>query len=127
MYLLWICGILQLNFFLAHCQLLFIWRDDEIANNSYISYEDVTNRSSAIKCLTSNLASSSSSEHLTWIDEKGIIIPSDGCLYVTRGVNSLSLNRKRYCTPPFGLQRCSHNVTLHIIYIYIGNGSEKFG
>ena len=126
MYLLWICGVLQLNFFLNNCQLLFIWRDDEIANNSYISYEDVTNRSFAIKCLRSNLASISS-EHLTWINENEITIPSDGCLYVTRGVNSVSLNRRSDCTPPFGLQRCVHNVTLHSIYIYIGNGSENFG
>ena len=118
MYLLWICGVLQLNFFLAHCQLFFIWRDDEIANNSYISYEDVTNRSSAIKCLTRNLVSSS--EHLTWIDEKEITILSDGCLYVTRGNESVFLNRRSDCTPPFGLQRCVHNITLHTIYIYIG-------
>ena len=125
MNLLWIYSLFQLNFFLFHCQLLFIWRDNEIANNSYISYMDITNRSSAIRCLTSDQISS---RNLNWIDEKEITIPSDGCLYVTRAINSVSLNRRSNCTPPtFGLQRCVHNVTLHSIYIYIGNGSEKFG
>ena len=123
MYLLWICSLLQLNLFLFHCQLLFTWRGNEIANNSYSSYVDITNRASAIRCLTNNLTSS---RHLTWIDEKGMTVPSDGCLYVTRAIYSVSLNRRSNCTPPtFGLQRCSHNVTFHSIYIYIGNGSDR--
>ena len=121
MHLLWIFDILQLHFILFHCQLFFIWRDNEI---SYISYVDVTTNRSAIKCLKNSLTSS---RNLNWIDEKGMFQQMVVCMSQEQVIQFLSIVGTIVLHHLDYRDVASHNVTLHSIYIYIGNGSEKFG
>ena len=130
MYLLWIYSVFQLCFFLIHCQLELNLNGKVIRNNSYINYTSVTEGGCPLKCMSTNY-SYNTSDHLTWKDEKQLIVEQeadgDGCLFVTRRNDSICISRRMDCIPPTsGLWRCDASELsekVHSFYFYIGNGS----
>ena len=132
MYLLKLYGALQLVTYLVHCYQL-QWKGSVIGNNSYINYNDISNGDGALNCLFER-------HHFNgieiWIDESGRTAQGSSgtsCLFMTRGTNSISLNRKsNNCTlPKPGLWRCNfYNSSIEVfqnLYIYIGSSSATYG
>ena len=130
MYLLWIYCVFQHSFFLLHCQLQLNLNGQRIRNNSYINYTSVAVGGCPLECWNE---SSNTSEHLTWRDERQMVVQQevdgDGCLNVTRRNSSICISRRRnYCIPPTsGLWRCNNasesSEKFHSLYFYIGNSS----
>ena len=86
----------------------------------------------ALKCVTDNPNCCTDSYDVNWNDETGTVVhegPDDtSCLYVTRGYQEISLNRKSNCIPDTsGLWRCDiadYNDEIQSIYIYISNDKK---
>ena len=104
-----------------------IWFSNEqrdMSNNSYIFYDTISDGDNALKCLTDNPNCCTDSDDGDWRDETGTVVhqgPDDfSCLYVTRGEQEISLNRKGGCLEgTSGLWRC--DMANQSIYIYISN------
>ena len=104
-----------------------------LQNNSYIYYADISDGDNALKCVTDNPNCCTDSDG-DWTDETGTVVHQGGpddssCLYVTRGYQEISLNRKSDCIPDTsGLWRCDideSNDEIQSIYIYISNDNTS--
>ena len=113
----------------VNCYLLLNNGGKYLHNNSYIYYANISDGDKALKCVTSNRDCCTNSFDVNWNDETGTVVhegPDDtSCLYVTRGYQEISLNRKSDCIPDTsGLWRCDiadYNDEIQSIYIYISN------
>ena len=104
-----------------------------LTNNSYIHYTNIFDGDRALKCVTDNENCCTDSDVGNWRDERGRAVHkgADGaiCLYVTRGQEVVSLNRKSDCIPDTsGLWRCDipdSSDVMQSIYIYISNDAAS--
>ena len=119
----------------VNCQLLqifFVNGNQVLNNNSYIYYASISDGDNALKCVTSVADCCTDSDDGDWRDETGIVVyqgPDDSsCLYVTRGLQEISLNRKSDCIPDTsGLWRCDipNPTEIQSLYIYISNDNTS--
>ena len=106
-----LCIILVFSSVVVNCQL---WLDNGeriLLNNSYIYYANMADGYNALKCVTDNPNCCTDLYDGNWNDETGTIVhegsDDTSCLYVTRGYQEISLNRKSDCIPDTsGLWRC---------------------
>ena len=104
-----------------------------LTNNSYIHYTSISHGDRALKCVTDGVNCCTDSGVGNWRDERGRAVHqgADGatCLYVTRGQEVVSLNRKSDCIPDAsGLWRCDISDSsgmMQSIYIYISNDAAS--
>ena len=96
--------ILVFSSVVVNCQLWFENGGKHLTNNSYIYYANISDGHNALKCVTDNLNCCNTSSDVNWNDETGTVVhegPDDtSCLYVTRGYQEISLNRKSDITSP---------------------------
>ena len=117
----------------VNCYLLLNNGGKYLRNNSYIYYANISDGDKALKCVTSNRDCCTNSFDVNWNDETGTVVhegsDDTSCLYVTRGIGEISLNRKRHCIPDTsGLWRCDiadSNDEIQSIYIYISNDNTS--
>ena len=117
----------------VNCQIWFNNDGRLLTNNSYIYYANISYGDKALKCLTDNPNCCTDSSDVNWNDETGKVVhegPDDtSCLYVTRGYQEISLNRKSDCIPDTsGLWRCDiadYNNEIQSLYIYISNDNTS--
>ena len=125
MSLLWLYIVFHLSCCVVHCQHL-EWDGTEISNNSVIYSGDISNGSTALKCVSDNDHCCSNNTG-NWINQTGQIAnqePDENrCLYFTRGDHVISLNRLWGCIPPLaGLWRCDvpdSSGVIQSLFIYI--------
>ena len=125
--------ILVFNSAVVNCQLRFENGGRALSNNSYIYYDIISHGFNALKCVTSNLNCCTDSSDVNWNDETGTVVHEGpdytSCLYVTRGYQEISLNRKSNCIPDTsGLWRCDiadYNNEIQSLYIYISNDNTS--
>ena len=130
-WLLW--EVFLVSYTVVNCQLWFNNSGTVLTNNSYIYYANISNGDKALRCVTDNLNCCTDSSDVNWNDETGTVVhegPDDtSCLYVTRGYQEISLNRKSDCIPDTsGLWRCDiadYNNEIQSLYIYISNDSRS--
>ena len=136
MILVWqFCAVLMVT--VVNCQ-SHVWfsihgQERAMFNNFYIYYDYIGDRLSALKCVTDSPNCCTESSDVNWNDETGTVVhegPDDtSCLYVTRGYQEISLNRKSDCIPDTsGLWRCDiadYNDEIQSIYIYISNDNTS--
>ena len=117
----------------VNCQVWFNNGEKYLKNNSYIYYANISHGDNALKCVTANINCCTDSYDVNWNDETGTVVhegPDEtSCLYVTRGYQEISLNRKSNCIPDTsGLWRCDiadSNDEIQSIYIYISNDTKS--
>ena len=120
----------------VNCQVPFLSFENgerKLTNNSYIYYANISDGDNALKCVTDIPDCCTDSDDGDWRDETGTVVhqgPDDSsCLYVTRGSEEISLNRKSDCIPDTsGLWRCDiaeSNDEIQSIYIYISNDNTS--
>ena len=118
----------------VNCQSRFNNGENCLTNNSFIYYANImADGYNALKCVTANPNCCTDSYDVNWNDETGTVVhegPDDtSCLYVTRGYQEISLNRKSDCIPDTsGLWRCDiadYNDEIQSIYIYISNDNTS--
>ena len=115
----------------VNCHLVFNNGGNFMRNNSYIYYANISDGDNALKCVTNDL---NCCTNINWNDETGTVVhegsDDTSCLYVTRGIGEISLNRRSDCIPDTsGLWRCDiadYNDEIQSIYIYISN-DKRFG
>ena len=122
------CSFLYIS---AYCQSLpqFDHLGYTLPNNSFVYSPDIDNEGGALLCVTDDVTCCNNSDAANWRDERGREIQQgpDGasCLYVTRGQQVISLNRKRSCSVhTLGLWRCDvpdSTGDTKSIFIYISN------
>ena len=103
-----------------------------LTNNSYIYFASIGREYDALKCVTDSVNCCNDSDVGNWRDERGRAVHQGvdeaTCLYVTKGMGVVSLNRIRGCTPETsGLWRCDipdSNEVMQSIYIYISNNKS---
>ena len=125
--------ILVFSSAVVNCQLWFNNGERILTNNSYIYYANISHGDNALKCVTDNLNCCNTSSDVNWNDETGTVVHEGqvdtSCLYVTRGYQEISLNRKSNCIPDTsGLWRCDiadYNDEIHSIYIYISSDTTS--
>ena len=120
---------------LVSCQLQPYFESDRriLTNNSYIYYANISDRDSALKCITDSDNCCNDSHVGNWRDERGRAVQQGAdeatCLYVTRGHGVVSLNHKSDCIPESsGLWRCDipdSSEVMQSIYIYISNDTTS--
>ena len=134
MFVISLCNIiLVFSSVVVNCQLWFNNGGKLLANNSYIYYANISHGYNALKCVTDNPNCCTDSYDVNWKDETGTVVhegPDDtSCLYVTRGYQEISLNRKSNCIPDTsGLWRCDiadYSNEILSIYIYISNDNTS--
>ena len=117
----------------VNCYLLLNNGGKYLHNNSYIYYANISDGDKALKCVTSNRDCCTNSFDVNWNAETGTVVhegPDDtSCLYVTRGIGEISLNRKSDCIPDTsGLWRCDiadSNDEIQSMYVYISNDNTS--
>ena len=114
----------------VNCQLWFDNGGKLLANNSYIYYANISDGDKALKCVTANPNCCTDSSAGNWNDETGKVVhegpDNTSCLYVTRGYQEISLNRKSDCIPDTsGLWRCDIADYNDEIQIYISNDNTS--
>ena len=135
MLIIWYYAIILGTLVNSQSHLLFNIHGQErgLTNNSYIYYANISHGDNALKCVTDNPNCCTDSYDVNWKDETGTVVhegPDDtSCLYVTRGYQEISLNRKSDCIPDTsGLWRCDiadYNDEIQSIYIYISNDNTS--
>ena len=134
MILVWqFCAVLMVTVVNSQSHLLFNIQERALFNNSYIYYANMADGYNALKCVTANPNCCTDSYDVNWKDETWTVVhegPDDtSCLYVTRGYQEISLNRKSACIPDTsGLWRCDiadSNDEIQSIYIYISNDNTS--
>ena len=136
MFVISLCNIiiLVISSVVVNCQLWFENGGKFLANNSYIYYANISDGDNALKCVTDNINCCNNSSDVNWKDDTGTVVhegPDDtSCLYVTRGYQEISLNRKsNNCIPDTsGLWRCDiadYSNETQSIYIYISNDNTS--
>ena len=133
MLIIWYYAIILGTLVNSQSHLLFNIQERALFNNSYIYYANIGNEYNALKCVTDNPNCCTDSYDVNWKDETGTVVhegPDDtSCLYVTRGYQEISLNRKNNCIPDTsGLWRCDiadSNDEIQSMYIYISNDNTS--
>ena len=134
MFVISLCNIiLVFSSVVVNCQLWLENSEKGLTNNSYIYYANISHGYNALKCVTSNQYCCTDYYDGNWNDETGTVVhegPDDtSCLYVTRGYQEISLNRKSDCIPDTsGLWRCDiadSNDEVQSMYIYISNDNTS--
>ena len=106
---------------------------DILKNNTYIPFAYIFDGEKALKCVTDSVNCCNVSDVGNWIDARGRVVHQGEdeatCLYVTRGQEVVSLNRKSNCTPDTsGLWRCDipdSREVMQSLYIYISNDATS--
>ena len=108
-------------------------RESNLTNNSYIYFANIDEEDGALKCVTDSVDCCNNSDVGNWRDERGLAVHQGAdeatCLYVTRGQEVVSLNRKKKCNPgTSGLWSCDihdSSEVMQSIYIYISNDTTS--